>query len=1028
MISKKVRNAVLSSIMAASMLLGVLCPLSPLSSDGEVKTAVIGDEGADGLTKVDVLNLSSPDEKIKVQLWEDADGAYYYSAYLNDYVVLQCSLVGIVTKDADLSKGLVLDAGSVKVTDGKDEYDIIQGPVNHVNKEYKELEFKLTKDNADVVMQFRVSNDGMAYRYLVDADRTQDNESVSITSEASSFVLPDGGTIWTNSPSATYEGGRYEKRAMAQVKSSNASYSAPILAEIPAANGAWALLSEASVYNNDNPYCASIFQTKGGSKALQIKFGPRLIGEDDMSKHGFVGDRPHEDVRSVEFTGSFETPWRAAIIGEDLNAVTSSTLITDLNPPAEGDFSWVVPGTSVWSWWSTASDNIDYGSMLDYIDFCSNSGIEYCLVDFGWEVWDNYEEKIKGLVEYADERDVGLILWYGVHKWDAKHIFDLDNIDDIEEQFAWCERMGVKGVKVDYIESDSQFAMRNMYWIIDIAAKHHLVVNFHGCTDPNGENRTYPNILSSEAVCGMEYFKWSDASPVETLMILPLTRNVIGSMEYTPALQTHPRSIATSGFMLSMCIQYESAVQTFAQSGYVYPGYTGFSLISDVPSTWDESILVEAYPGEYITRARRNGENWYIGSMTKEAGVCDVYLDFLDPDCTYNAYIYKDNSDGTDIELETTTVSKDDYITVPLLENGGCAIKLTKNDPVKWTVYDNYNYYEAENAQLSGRTAIKDGVAAAAGRAFVNGLGSSKDNSITFDNINVPEDGTYQFKVYLISSSKSNLKVDINNGENVISLSNLVGIEGDWGDSVGDSGEYIDIDLHAGDNTITLYNDSGNSPSIDRIAVSKALISDAEVTLSQNEYEYTGNECRPSVTVVRDGKTLTEGEQYELFYSNNINAGTATVYVTGINGFGGRLSKEYTIKAKEVPVTPPVSNTNNPPAVTNLPHNTPDAPTAASVKAPARVKIKSLKSTAKGKVVVKYKKLKGVSGYQVSYSTNKKFKKAKTLTVKSNKAKAVIKKLKSGKRYYVKVRAYNLDGTKKVTGKWSKVKVVKKVK
>ena len=182
---------------------------------------------------------------------------------------------------------------------------------------------------------------------------------------------------------------------------------------------------------------------------------------------------------------------------------------------------------------------------------------------------------------------------------------------------------------------------------------------------------------------------------------------------------------------------------------------------------------------------------------------------------------------------------------MPLLENGGCAIKLTKNDPVKWTVYDNYNYYEAENAQLSGRTAIKDGVAAAAGRAFVNGLGSSKDNSITFDNINVPEDGTYQFKVYLISSSKSNLKVDINNGENVISLNNLVGIEGDWGDSVGDSGEYIDIDLHAGDNTITLYNDSGNSPSIDRIAVSKALISDAEVTLSQNEYEYTGNECRP---------------------------------------------------------------------------------------------------------------------------------------------------------------------------------------
>ncbi len=1023
--NKKVKNAVLSSVVTASMLLGVLSPLSIFPSEGVAEAAVMGDEGADGLTQIDVLSVSSPDEKIRVQIWDDANGAYYYSAYLNDYVVFQCSPVGIVTQDVDLSEGLSLDESSVKITDGKDEYDIIQGPVNHVSKEYKELEFKLTKDNADMVMQFRVSNDGMAYRYLVDTDRIRDDESVSITSEESSFVLPDGGTIWANSQSATYEGGRYEKRSMSQVKSSNASYSTPVLAEIPEANGAWALLSEASVYNNEDPYCASVFQTKAGDKALKVKFGVRLIGEDDMSKHGYVGDRPHEDVKTVNFTDTFETPYRAAIIGESLNDIVSSTLISDLNPPAEGDFSWVIPGTSVWSWWSTASDNIDYESMMDYIDFCSNSGIEYCLVDYGWEIWDNYEEKIRGLVEYANERDVALILWYGVHKWDAKHIFDLDNVDDIEEQFAWCEQMGVKGVKVDYIESDSQYAMKNMYWIADIAAKHHLVVNFHGCTDPNGENRTYPNILSSEAVCGMEYFKWSDASPIETLMLLPLTRNVIGSMEYTPALQTHPRSPATSGFMLSMCIQYESAVQTFAQSGYVYPGYTGFSLIADVPNTWDETKLLEAYPGEYITLARRSGDNWYVGSMTKEAGACDIYLDFLDPGCTYNAYIYQDNNDGSDIELSKTTVRQGDNISVPLLENGGCAIKLTKNDPVKWTVYDNYNYYEAEDAVLSGNAAVKDEIAAVSGRAYVNGLGSSSSNSITFDNINVPEDGTYQFKIYLISSSESNLKVDINNGEDVISLSGLVGIKGDWGDSVGDSGGYIDIYLHEGDNTITLYNDSGNSPSIDRIAVSKALISDAQVTLSQSEYEYSGSECMPSVTVVRDGKTLTEGEQYELFYSNNINEGTAAVYITGINGYGGRIVKEYTIKAKNVTVTPPADNGSM--TTTNPAVNAP-AEVTKTVSAPGRVKIKSAKSAAKRKITVKYKKLKGVSGYQIAYGTNKKLKKSKTLTVKGNKAKAVIKKLKSGKRYYVKVRAYNLDGKKKITGKWSKVKTVKKVK
>lgn len=161
---------------------------------------------------------------------------------------------------------------------------------------------------------------------------------------------------------------------------------------------------------------------------------------------------------------------------------------------------------------------------------------------------------MRGLVEYANERNVGILVWYGVHKWDNPHIFDLDNEEDIEEQFAWCEDMGIKGVKVDYIESDSQFAMRNMYQIASIAAKHHLVVNYHGCTDPNGENRTFPNILSSEAVCGMEYFKWSDASAVDTLVTLPYTRNVIGSMEYTPALFSIPRSPATMGIHAFQCV------------------------------------------------------------------------------------------------------------------------------------------------------------------------------------------------------------------------------------------------------------------------------------------------------------------------------------------------------------------------------------------------------------------------------------------------------------------------------------------
>ena len=223
--------------------------------------------------------------------------------------------------------------------------------------------------------------------------------------------------------------------------------------------------------------------------------------------------------------------------------------------------------------------------MYDYIDYAQETGQKYCLIDFGWEVWEDYETKIRDLAAYAEPKGVGLLLWYGVNKFDRPHKFDLDNPETIEQEFAWCEELGVKGVKVDYINSDSQFAMKVMYDLASIAAKHKLVLNYHGCTDPNGENRTFPNILSSEAVMGSEYFKWGNGSPVQSLLMLPYARNVIGSMEFTPVGMRVRNVDATDGFMLGMTVVYESAIQTLAHSAYVYPGYGGSSLLAGLPSS-----------------------------------------------------------------------------------------------------------------------------------------------------------------------------------------------------------------------------------------------------------------------------------------------------------------------------------------------------------------------------------------------------------------------------------------------------------
>lgn len=780
-----------------------------------------GTYGTEGKQLTQIENAVITQGKNTVKIWKDADNSYYYSVTKDGKVIIECSAIGLKTEAADLTKGMVLDESSIRTTSGTEDYDLLQGSTSHVNKVYKQVSFDLTKGNSKVTMIFRVFDDGMAYRYVVDGNTASSTEVTTITEEKSEFMLPDKGTIWTIGPSPTYEDREYTKRNMKDQYGADTKYSTPILASLDADSGnAWILLTEASVYNEEEPYCASIFRTKAGSKAMQTTFG-MYTKPDANGNYSWSSGTAY--VEEVKMTNVFHTPWRAAIIADDLEGVANSSLVTDLNPDpqAGSDFSWVEPGATVWSWWSTSYDAIQYTTMIDYIDFAAETGMKYCLVDFGWELWDDFRSKIESLVEYADKKNVGLLLWYGVNKFDGTHIFDLNNEETIEEEFAWCEQAGVKGVKVDYFNSDRQFVngMQNMYWIADIAAKHKLVVNFHGCTNPNGENRTYPNILSSEAVYGMENCKWGTGSSIATLLTLPYTRNVLGSMEFTPtAYRVSSGSPATSGFMLAESVVYESALQSFAQSAYNYPGYNGLSMIADVPTTWDESLLIEGYPGESVIRARRKGANWYLGAMTLKTKTYSVPLSFLG-DGTYHAYIYADNEEGDNIEIETRDVTSADTLSFPLLANGGCSVKFTKTDPIKTTIYDNFNYYEAEDSSY----AVLGGQAVIATNNYASNLkcveyvGGGAENTVAFD-VPAAEDGYHTLMVHYISGSPRDLYIRVNEDE-PIKLTGLVANEKDWSAV---ASKAVTVQLKKGANTICLYNDLDFAPNIDRIAVSKS--------------------------------------------------------------------------------------------------------------------------------------------------------------------------------------------------------------
>lgn len=789
------------------------------------------------LTAVDALTTAQGANTVKI--WSDDNDRYYYSVSRAGNVVIECSALGLTTTDADLTTGLTL--GEHSVTTGTEDYPILQGSSSHVKKDYTELSFDLTKGNSKVTVVFRIFEDGIAYRYIVDANTKTSAETTEITGEASEFILPDKGTIWTTDQSETYEARDYTKRTMIDQYDSAAVYSTPILASLAEDSGnAWVLLSEANVYNENEPYCGSIFKTDAERKAFQMTFGKYLIEETDESfdKQKYT---PHYDyISSVTMKDIFHTPWRAAVITDDLEGIANSSLITDLNPaPALGsDFSWIEPGTSVWSWWSTSYDAIQYTTMKDYIDFAAETGIKYCLVDYGWELWEDYRTQVADLVKYADKKGVGLLLWYGVNKFDQQHIFDLDSPEAIEEEFAWCEEIGIKGVKVDYINSVSQFAMGVMHDLARIAAEHHLVLNYHGCVNPSGESRTYPNILSNEAVRGMENFKWNSGPGIESLLTIPFTRNVLGSMEFTPTAYKDQNSKATAGFMLANVVVYESAVQTFAQSAYNYPGYAGLSLLADVPAVWDESRLIDGYPGTHVIRARRNGENWYLGAMTLEKNTYSIPLSFLDAGKTYHAYIYKDNSDGTNIKLETKEVTSADTLPLTLLANGGCSVKFSENDPLKTTIYDNFSYYEAEDSSY----AVLNGEAKAAANQFASNLkcvgyvGGNAANTLTFRNIPAEKAGNYTLNVYFIAGAARSLYIRVNN-EDPILLEGLVGNANDW---KAVASKPVTVKLQAGTNEICLYNNSDYAPDIDRISVSKT---DTGTLAAQDLIAKTGAEA-----------------------------------------------------------------------------------------------------------------------------------------------------------------------------------------
>ena len=457
-----------------------------------------------------------------------------------------------------------------------------------------------------VKMVLRLYNDGIAFRY--------DYPEAWTGSDPTVFRIPEGTRRWMQQWTDSYEGffplsTTYKVEpvpSFSGISKSEEGYNNrwgyPTLLEPQ--DGLFVLLSEANIERGQSASC--LYNDKELFKVVPA----------DLTK----GTVPI--VRN--------TPWRVAIIGS-LAEVVESTLITDVSNPCQiTDTSWIQPGVVSWVYWAYNHGSNDYSIIKKYVDMAATLHLPYVLIDAEWDQMDqlasNEGKTIEDAVAYAKEKGVKPMIWYnssvGWVDGAPTPKYRLNKPENREKEFAWCEKLGVAGVKIDFFSGDNQMNMDYCLDLLESAARHHLLVNFHGATIPRGWQRTWPNLMSTEGVYGAE---WYNNVPTFTAKAaahnatLPFTRNVIGPMDYTPCAfsdSQHPH-ITTHAHELALTVLFESGLQHLADKpeSFLAQPQEVQDFLSHLPSVWDETRFASGYPGESVVIARRSGNTWYIAGI-----------------------------------------------------------------------------------------------------------------------------------------------------------------------------------------------------------------------------------------------------------------------------------------------------------------------------------------------------------------------------------------------------------------------------
>jgi alpha-glucosidase len=576
------------------------------------------------------VEISSPDGRI-VATVDVQGGMPGYSVKLDGKPVLHRSKLGVIRDDADFTANITprasYSARVAKLEKIEDRYELLTSKrrLTTYRAHRRVLEFAAA-NGAPMDVVFQVSNDGIAFRYVFpgsgDAKRRISSEATSFNflADTRGWLQPiaPARSGWSES-NPSYEE-LYERDFIVGTPSPlGRGYVFPALFR---SGDTWLLVSEASVGPN---YCGSRLLAHRRQSEYTLEFPTELENS---------GTGPATPEAKLPWT----TPWRLIAIGS-LKTIVESTLGTDVaDPPAPGTRPPTHgPGRSSWSWPLLGDAHTVFDTQKKFVDYAADMHWEYTLVDAEWDRQIGYE-KLQELVNYARPKGVSILVWYNSGgDWTRAPQTPRDRMFDPatrRAEFQRLQKIGVAGVKIDFFAGDAQSTMAYYHELIQDAARAGLSVNFHGATLPRGWQRTYPNLLTTEAVRGFEFItfdqKNAEDEPWHAAM-LPFTRNVFDPMDFTPLSLGRVHDIqrrTTVGFELATTALFTSGIQHFAEIPDTLakaPEYVR-TWLRRLPVVWDEVRFIDGFPGKYVVLARRAGKSWYVSGINGENTPRDLKL------------------------------------------------------------------------------------------------------------------------------------------------------------------------------------------------------------------------------------------------------------------------------------------------------------------------------------------------------------------------------------------------------------------